>query len=111
MANELRLTGYTAGRTIVARLTNVEGEFWHVANAAWEAHGADATVYNIAMTDKDGDNYVGDLPAAITGGQFWALFWDSLISQQAVAMQPIPAYSGAEVDTWDMYNLIDSLVP
>jgi len=80
MSNELRLLR-ASGDDIHARLRNPAGEIWNTSSEDFEAYaGGNVTSYNIAIVDKGGDLYVGDLPvhANIPRGAYIAQFytWD-----------------------------------
>ncbi len=100
--NEMRVNGYVASRTMTARITNVAGQFYHVASETFETFGAGshaASSYAIAMTDVGGGSYRGDFPTAITTrGWYFVEYWDSAITTQAVIHQSI-YWSGTAEET------------
>ena len=102
MANEIKVDGYVAGRTLTARVKNAAGQFWHIVGAAFEAYGAGghaASSYDTAMTDKGGGAYRGTFPAGIlaSDGEYVVDIWDSLITTQAIMTQQLQVRSGAVV--------------
>jgi hypothetical protein len=92
MANELKID-YLAGATLTARIRNVSGEAFHVADSTWETYGAGghtASSYDLAMTDTGNGAFRGDLPAAINTAMILLVqYWDAAITEEAVGQQLI----------------------
>ncbi len=72
MANEIHID-YESGSTLYAVVRNSSGQVWEVAGQAFEAWGAsghDADDYDISLTDKSGDRYVGNFDTNISAGRY-----------------------------------------
>ena len=72
MANEI-LIDYGSGDTLYAVIRNKAGQVWEPSGQvfeAWGASGHDADDYDISLTDKDGDRYVGDFDSNISAGRY-----------------------------------------
>jgi hypothetical protein len=72
MANEIHID-YDSGNTLYAIIRNSIGEVWHVVGQVfedWGNDGHDADDYDIALTDKDGDRYVGSFDTNVTAGRY-----------------------------------------
>jgi len=72
MANEIHLD-YASDNAIYAVVRNAPGGVWYLAGAAfenWGNNGHNADNYDIALTDKSGSRYVGDVPSNIPAGRY-----------------------------------------
>ncbi len=72
MANEIHVD-YESGNTLYAVVRNSVGQVWYVAGQvfeSWGTSGRDADDYDISLTNKDGDRYVGDLDTNISSGRY-----------------------------------------
>jgi hypothetical protein len=72
MANEIHVD-YDSGNTLYAVIRNSVGKVWYVAGQVfedWGTDGHDADDYDIALTDKDGDRYVGSFDTNVTAGRY-----------------------------------------
>lgn len=72
MANEI-LLDYDSGNTLYAFIRNAAGQIWYPAGQDFEDYGSgghDADDYDIALTDKDGNRYVGDFDTDIPAGRY-----------------------------------------
>jgi hypothetical protein len=78
MSNEIRFP-YTSGSTMtfVVRRPS-DSKVWYPGGLVWENHGTGGRTnadYDIALTDKLGDYYVGDFPTGITvAGMYDVIF-------------------------------------
>ncbi len=72
MANEIHVD-YSSGNTLYAVVRDVEGNVWYVSGQAFEAWGSDghdADDYDIALSGKDGDRYVGNFDSNVPAGRY-----------------------------------------
>jgi len=72
MANEIHVD-YDSGNTLYAIIRNGVGKVWYVAGQVFEDWGTDghnADDYDIALTDKDGDRYVGSFDTNVPAGRY-----------------------------------------
>jgi hypothetical protein len=72
MANEIHVD-YSSGNTLYAVVRDVEGNVWYVSEQAFEAWGTDghdADDYDIALSDKGGDRYVGNFDSNVPAGRY-----------------------------------------
>ena len=72
MANEIQAQ-YASGHTLYAVIRNRAGQVWHPAQRVfenWGLGGHAADDYDIALTDRTGSLYVGDLDAGIPSGNY-----------------------------------------
>ncbi len=72
MANEIHID-YDSGNTLYAVVRDGAGKVWYVAGGVfedWGADGHDADDYDIVLTDKDGDRYVGSFDTNIPAGRY-----------------------------------------
>jgi len=72
MANEIHID-YPSGNTLYAVVRNSAAQVWYPAAQAfedWGTSGHHADDYDITLTDKDGDRYVGDFDANISAGRY-----------------------------------------
>lgn len=72
MANEIHID-YESGNTLYAVVRNKAGQVWYVAGQVfetWGTSGRDVDDYDISLTGKDGDRYVGDFDSNISAGRF-----------------------------------------
>ena len=72
MANEIHLD-YKSGNTLYAVVRNNEGSVWCVAEQifeTWGTGGHNADDYDIGLTDKSGDRYIGDFDSNIDAGRY-----------------------------------------
>ena len=97
MANEIRLS-YLSGYTTYAIVRNGSGQVWNTSGTpAFEAW-VDGNIadYDIALTDKSGDMYLGDFPTSTAGTYF---------IQYYIRAGAAPAITDSMIDTapfvWD----------
>jgi len=72
MANEIHID-YASGNTVYAVVRDGAGKVWYPAGQVfedWGTSGHDADDYDISLTDKSGDRYVGDFDANIPAGRY-----------------------------------------
>jgi len=72
MANEIYMD-YASGNTVYAVVRDSAGRVWYPVGQAfedWGTSGHDADSYDISLTDKNGDRYVGDFVANIPVGRY-----------------------------------------
>ncbi len=72
MANEIHVD-YTSGSTLYAVVRNGAGEVWYVGGQvfeSWGTGGRAANDYDISLTDKGGNRYVGNFDANIAAGRY-----------------------------------------
>ena len=72
MANEIHVD-YESGNTLYAVIRNGSGQVWYPGGQAfenWGAGGHDADDYDVGLTDKDGDRYIGDFDDNIGAGRY-----------------------------------------
>ncbi len=70
MANEIQ-ADYASGSVLYAIIRTPAGQVWHPAGQAFEDWGAGGHAiddYDLALTDKSGNRYVGDFDADIPAG-------------------------------------------
>jgi len=73
MANEIHVD-YTSGNTLYTIVRNSAGEVWYVVGQVFESWGTDSRTaddYDILLTDKSGDRYVGDFDVNIPAGRYY----------------------------------------
>ena len=78
MANEIR-TFQQSGSTLYTCVRNASGQVWYVVGQTFETWGTssrDADDYDIALTDKSGSMYVGDMDANISAGYYTLLVYN-----------------------------------
>jgi len=72
MANEIQVD-YAAGNTLYAIIRNSAGQVWRAAGQVfedWGAAGHDSGDYAVALVDKSGSRYVGDIDNNLSAGQY-----------------------------------------
>jgi hypothetical protein len=72
MANEIHID-YASGNTVYAVVRDGAGKVWYPPGQVfedWGSGGHDADDYDISLTDKSGDRYVGDLDTNISAGRY-----------------------------------------
>lgn len=72
MANEIHVD-YQSGNTLYAVVRNSSGQVWYPAGQTfedWGTGGHDADDYDISLTDKSGDRYVGNFDNNISGDRY-----------------------------------------
>jgi hypothetical protein len=72
MANEIHID-YPSGSTVYAVIRNIAGQVWNPAGQAfenWGTDGRDADDYDLTLTDKGGDRYIGDFDADVPAGRY-----------------------------------------
>ena len=72
MANEIHVD-YTSGNTLYAVVRNSVGEVWYAGGQVFEAWGTGSRAaddYNISLTDKSGNRYVGSFDSNIPAGRY-----------------------------------------
>ncbi len=72
MANEIHVD-YTSGSTLYAVVRNGAGEVWYVGGQvfeSWGTAGRAANDYDISLTDKGGNRYVGNFDGNIPAGRY-----------------------------------------
>ena len=72
MANEIQVD-YAAGNVLYAIIRNPTGQVWYAAGQSFENWGTDghsADDYAIALTDRSGSRYVGDIDTNLPAGQY-----------------------------------------
>ena len=76
MANEIQVD-YAAGNVLYAIIRDSAGQVWCASGQVfenWGADGHDAGDYAVALTDKSGSRYVGDIDPNVPAGQY-SLQW------------------------------------
>lgn len=72
MANEIHVD-YTSGNTLYAVVRNEAGEVWYAGGQvfeSWGTGGRAANDYDISLTDKGGNRYVGNFDGNIAAGRY-----------------------------------------
>ena len=72
MANEIHID-YGSSDTLYAVIRNKAGQVWEPSGQVFETWGAsshDADDYDVSLTDKSGDRYVGDFDGNISAGRY-----------------------------------------
>lgn len=72
MANEIHVN-YASGNTLYAVVRNGAGNVWYIAGQVfevWGMGGRTADDYDISLTDKSGDLYVGSFDTNIQAGRY-----------------------------------------
>lgn len=72
MADEIRIN-YESGNDLYAVIRNTSGQVWLASAQEFEDYGAgghDADDYDIPLTDKDGDLYIGSFDSNIPAGRY-----------------------------------------
>jgi hypothetical protein len=72
MANEIHID-FESGNTLYVVVRNNEGNVWCVAGQTFETWGTgehNADDYDIGLTDKSGDRYIGDFDSNIDAGRY-----------------------------------------
>ena len=72
MANEIQVD-YTSGNTLYAVIRNRAGQVWCATEQAfedWGTNGRDSDNYDLGLTDKSGDRYIGDFETSIPAGWY-----------------------------------------
>lgn len=72
MANEIHID-YESDNILYAVIRNSSGNVWHIAGEifeAWGTNGHDADDYDVNLTDKSGNRYVGDFDSNINAGRY-----------------------------------------
>ena len=72
MTNEIHVD-YTSGNTLYAVVRNSVGEVWYAGGQVFETWGTDSRAaddYDISLTDKGGNRYVGDFDSNIPAGRY-----------------------------------------
>jgi len=72
MANEIHVD-YTSGNTLYAVVRNSAGEVWYAGGQVFEAWGTGSRAaddYDISLTDKNGNRYVGSFDSNIPAGRY-----------------------------------------
>ncbi len=91
MANEIHVD-YTSGNTLYAVVRNTAGEVWYAGGQVFESWGTGshaADDYDISLTDKSGNRYVGSFDSNIPTGRY-----------------SIQIFSQADVNPADSDNLV-----
>jgi hypothetical protein len=72
MANEIH-ADYASGNTLYAVIRNSAGDVWYPTGQVFESWGTDsreADDYDISLTDKSGNRYVGNFDSNIPAGRY-----------------------------------------
>jgi hypothetical protein len=72
MADEIHID-YSSGNTLYAVVRDAAGNVWYTSGQVfevWGTDGHDADDYDIVLTDKDGDRYVGSFDGNIPAGRY-----------------------------------------
>jgi hypothetical protein len=72
MANEIHID-YASGNTVYGVVRDGAGKVWYPVGQVfedWGTGGHDADDYDISLTDKSGDRYVGDFDTNISAGRY-----------------------------------------
>jgi hypothetical protein len=72
MANEIHID-YQSGFNVYACFRNVTGQVWNPSSQAfedWGTSGHTADDYDISLTGKGGNRYIGDFDTAISHGRY-----------------------------------------
>ena len=72
MANEIHVD-YASGSTLYAVIRNGSGEVWYAEGQvfeSWGTGGRTANDYDISLTDKGGNRYVGNFDGNIPAGRY-----------------------------------------
>ena len=80
-SNEIRMPNFPSGETLYAIIRNAAGQAWDPSDQAFENwpdrtdDGDSAKQYDISMTDKSADMYVGDFDSNISAGRYYIQIW------------------------------------
>jgi hypothetical protein len=72
MANEIQ-ANYSSGETLYAVIRNRTGQVWYATGQSfedWGTSGRTAADYDIALTDKGGNRYLGDFDTNVPAGTY-----------------------------------------
>jgi hypothetical protein len=72
MSNEIHID-YSSGSTLYAVIRNGVGQVWYAGGQVfetWGTGGRTANDYDISLTDKGGNRYVGDFDNNISAGRY-----------------------------------------
>jgi hypothetical protein len=72
MSDEIHID-YESGNTLYTVVRNKAGQVWCPEGQVfenWGSNGHDADDYDITLTDKNGDRYVGDFDSNISAGRY-----------------------------------------
>lgn len=72
MANEIHID-YESNNNLYIVIRDITGKVWYPAGQvfeAWGENGHDADDYDLVLSDKDGDRYVGDFDGNIEKGRY-----------------------------------------
>jgi len=72
MANEIHVD-YASGSTLYAVIRNGPGEVWYAEGQVFESWGTGGRTvndYDISLTDKSGNRYVGNFDSNIPAGRY-----------------------------------------
>ncbi len=72
MANEIHVD-YSSGNALYAIVRDAAGNVWYTSGQvfeAWGTDGHDADDYDVALTDKNGNRYVGSFDGNIPAGRY-----------------------------------------
>jgi hypothetical protein len=72
MANEIHVD-YTSGNTLYAVVRNTAGKVWYAGGQVFESWGTGSRAaddYDISLTDKSGNRYVGSFDSNIPAGRY-----------------------------------------
>lgn len=72
MANEIHVD-YTSGNTLYTVVRNGAGEVWYAGGQVFESWGTGGRAvndYDISLTDKSGNRYVGNFDSNIPAGRY-----------------------------------------
>jgi len=73
MANEIIYAPYPSGNNLYACVRDMSGNVWYISGQAFEAWGTgsrDADDYDIALSDKTGSLYMGNMDTNIAAGEY-----------------------------------------
>lgn len=85
MSRELNVTFEGAGAALYAILRRTADDFvWRTTTSAFEAwDDANVATYAITLTDRGGDEYSADIPAAVSTGMYRARYYQQLAGSPA----------------------------
>lgn len=96
MANEINFP-YASGYTIFITIRNAAGQVWYLTGEAMETWGngsRTAADYDIALTDKSGGFYVGDMDTSLPAGNYILIFYQQAGEAPADTDYPLASQKG-----------------
>lgn len=99
-ANEIKIT-YPSGNTVYVTIREDDGDVFYPTTNVFEVWGTssrDAADYDIPMTDKSGNLYIGDFDADISAGRYWIQFW---LQDGGAPDESVDADVGVQTIVWN----------